>query len=305
LTFFYDSGLIWFSISPFLIFGKARERCHALDLALPIPARRLWLAHVSVLILLGLAFLAMMQRAPWLLFWIFRPQYMKSLVIIPMQEELDAFRRFLDAQRLEGIQRQVGRLAAIHFPGPDITLVKGGLGKVQFAIHTQHVLDMTHGWDLVICAGAAGALVETLKVGDVVVATETVEHDIHNRFGRPIIPRFAGAAELIGSLRSEERDHAGFAVHFGPLASGDEDVVTAGRRGELRRRTQALAVAWEGAGAARACHFHRVPFLEIRGITDGADTKAAADFSANLETAMKHVATLIVGSIQSRAAVRS
>jgi len=65
------AGLMWFSISPFLLFGKARERCHALDLSLPIPARRLWLAHVSALILQGLVFLALTFATLWILLWIF------------------------------------------------------------------------------------------------------------------------------------------------------------------------------------------------------------------------------------------
>jgi Phosphorylase superfamily len=54
------------------------------------------------------------------------------------------------------------------------------LGKVQFAIQTQHVLDVRRTWEVVVCAGAAGALSDGLAVGYVVVATEAVEHDIHN-----------------------------------------------------------------------------------------------------------------------------
>jgi adenosylhomocysteine nucleosidase len=225
----------------------------------------------------------------------------KTLIVIPMQEEVDVFCRALVVCGLEGIQTTIGRLPAINYPGPEITLVKGCLGKVEFAIRTQHLLDVSRAWEAVICAGAAGGLVDMLKPGDVVVGTETVEHDIHNRFGRPIIPRFAGASELIARLRNQRTDHAGFSVHFGPIASGDEDVVTTSRRAELRERTGALAVAWEGAGAARACRFHRTPFLEIRGVTDAADAGAAADFSANLESAMQHVAILILECIQARA----
>jgi adenosylhomocysteine nucleosidase len=228
----------------------------------------------------------------------------KSLIVIPMQEELDHFRRLFAIRGLEAIDKPIGRLAAIHYPVPDLTLVKGGLGKVQFAIRTQHVLDISHGWDLVICAGAAGGLDDALNVGDAVVGTETVEHDIHNRFGKPIIPRFAGASEPIGFLRTLQ-GRLGFAIHLGPIASGDEDVVSAVRREELRQRTRALAVAWEGAGGARACHFHKVPFLEIRGVTDVADVRAAADFSANLEMAMTHVATLIVEWSQAHATGRA
>ena len=77
-------------------------------------------------------------------------------------------------------------------------------------------------------------------------------------------------------------------------------MVNGARQEELRRRTDALAVAWEGAGGARACQFSAVPFVEIRGVTDGANSSAAADFAANLETAMRNVATLIVTWLQTR-----
>lgn len=55
----------------------------------------------------------------------------------------------------------------------------------------------------------------------------------------------------------------------------------------------ALAVAWEGAGGARACVFSGLPFLEIRGITDSADHRAPVEFEQNLEKAMANIAILI------------
>jgi nucleoside phosphorylase len=58
--------------------------------------------------------------------------------------------------------------------------------------------------------------------------------------------------------------------------------------------TGALAVAWEGAGGARACQFNNVPFVEIRGVTDRADSDAALDFEANLRSVMRNVVTLII-----------
>jgi adenosylhomocysteine nucleosidase len=161
-------------------------------------------------------------------------------------------------------------------------------------------LDVSRTWDVVICAGAAGALVDRLAVGDVVVATETVEHDIHNHFGPPRLPRFSGAATMIKSLRRVRLLRNAFTVHFGPIASGDEDIVTVERQDALRRRTGALAVAWEGAGGARACQFSAVPFVEMRGVTDVANSRAAADFRANLQTAMGNVATLIITWLRER-----
>ncbi len=64
--------LAWFSISLFLFWGKARERCQPIDMVLPISARRLWLSHVTALTLLGLLFLVLTAGALAVPFWAFR-----------------------------------------------------------------------------------------------------------------------------------------------------------------------------------------------------------------------------------------
>jgi adenosylhomocysteine nucleosidase len=176
-------------------------------------------------------------------------------------------------------------------PNPDRTRVEvGGHGKVQFALRTQSLI-MERRPDLVICAGACGALTERLRPLDVVVAESTVEHDFKLRFVKCPIPAFVGDPNALRVLK----DHAahGFALHFGLIASGDEDVVDTARACELRSATAALAVAWEGAGGARACLHAGVPFLEIRGVTDSADDLSVENFRRNLPAAMTNVASVI------------
>ena len=56
--------------------------------------------------------------------------------------------------------------------------------------------------------------------------------------------------------------------------------------------TGAIAVAWEGAGAARACEFSNVPFLEVRGMSDSANESPEA-FFGNIPTAMRNVAQIL------------
>ena len=82
-----------------------------------------------------------------------------------------------------------------------MTLACGGLGKTQFAIQTQYLLDVSPAFDVVICAGAAGALDNTLAIGDVVIATETVEYDIYNHFGAPLIPRYPSDEKVRDSFK--------------------------------------------------------------------------------------------------------
>ena len=224
---------------------------------------------------------------------------MNTLAVVPIRPEIEFLLQACAEKGFRAQDSTMGRLPVVHLPQLHLTLACGGLGKVQFGVQTQHLLDVCSTWDLVICAGAAGALVEGLSVGDVVVATETVEHDIHNEFGKPLVPRFGSAEMAVSALRSVVPLCGSFQVHFGPIASGDEDVVDTDRRRTLHTRTGALAVAWEGAGGARACSFSGVPFVEIRGITDRADSDAASDFEANMGSALANVATLIVSWLQS------
>ena len=218
----------------------------------------------------------------------------ETLVVIPLQEEMKVFQQFCAEQSIQFESSRIGKLVVTLFPDLEIVLACGGLGKTQFAIQTQYLLDSYLGFDVVICAGVAGSLDGELSVGDVVVATETVEYDIYNKFGKSIIPRYSSDERVRNSFRviaSKEKD---FQIHFGAIASGDEDVINEERRKEIQMRTGGLVVAWEGAGGARACRFNAVSYVEIRGVTDRADGSASADFEKNLRIAMRNVTKTIV-----------
>lgn len=217
---------------------------------------------------------------------------MKILIVIPTQKEFDFFLKSCNEHGFRAEDSTIGRLPVVQFPDLDLTLASGGLGKVQFAVQAQHLLDACPDWDLVICAGAAGAIVDTVSIGDVIVSTEIVEHDI-KKIGSPFLPRFKCPESILADSNSVSSGSDLFQVHFGPIASGDEDIMDTERRRRLHELTGGLAVGWEGAGGARACQFNDTPFIEIRGITDSADNDAASDFKMNLKSAMRNVATLI------------
>jgi len=218
---------------------------------------------------------------------------MTILCVAPLQAEVDCFTQSLLEQGYGSTVAQIGRVAAQHFPALAITVARGGHGKTQFGVQTQHLLDHAPDVEAVICVGAAGALAEDLAVGDLVLATETVEHDYTERFSSHPLPRFAGNAALLATLQQLPLHSLAFGMHFGIIASGDEDVIELERAAALRQATEACAVAWEGAGGARACAFSDIPFVELRGITDTADHNAPAHFKVNLRIAMANAAALI------------
>ncbi len=221
---------------------------------------------------------------------------MPRLIVIPTQFEIDPFvAAFADAG-LDAVESELGRLPVTVVPQLDVTVAVGGFGKSQFAVQTQHLIDAGlgagNGWSAVLCAGAAGALAEDLAIGDVVVATETIEHDIKRSSGKPH-PRFSGSADLLDELRAVENSVLDFDVHFAAVASGDEDVNSVARRTAIQSLTGAKAVAWEGAGGARASEFSGVPFLELRGITDLADHGFSASIQQHLPKTMRNIASLV------------
>lgn len=144
-----------------------------------------------------------------------------------------------------------------------------------------------------ICAGAAGGIDPSVNIGDIVVATATVEHDYHLKFNARPLPSFNASVYHLELLRTLEPPSDAYRIHFGKIASGDEDVITRARARELREQTDALAVAWEGAGGARAAGFMKIPYLEIRGLTDVADNNSPVVFDENLKLVMPRIASLI------------
>jgi adenosylhomocysteine nucleosidase len=216
----------------------------------------------------------------------------RILILTPLQEEYDDLCNSLTALGLGSHKDKIGKLDVDHFPALNITLTRGGHGKTQYGIQTQHILDHAK-FDLVICAGAAGALAPEVCVGDLVVATSTIEHDYNLKFVKRPNPQFAGDPSSIEKLKRLELPDAGFKVHFGIMAGGDEDVIEVTRGTELRQLHNALAVAWEGVGGARACAFSDVPYLEIRGATDTANHEAPVVFDVNLKIVMRNIALLL------------
>ena len=219
----------------------------------------------------------------------------ETLVTVPQAIELDGITGAFAAAGHTAMRLKVGRQECHRFEDLGMVLAVCGHGKAQHAVQTQHLIDQRGAVRAVICAGAAGGLDPALKVGDVVVGVTTVEHDYTLRFIQRPLPCHRADTDLVRELmRAADRLAGEFAVRFGPIASGDEDVIDSARAGELRAATGALCVAWEGAGAARAACFSGVPFVEVRALTDAANATAAADFRVNLDRSMPNLARLLL-----------
>lgn len=213
---------------------------------------------------------------------------MKNILILsPLKLEKDALLSRMHERGYESTESKVGPLKVIEFPKLGYRFALAGHGKTQFGIQTQFLIHQLPNLDAVICAGSSGGLAEEVKVFDVVAASKTIEHDYRLKFIKRPDPEFSGDEKLLAKVKNLNVEK--YKIHIGPIASGDEDIIETERATELRAQTKALAVAWEGAGGARACKFNNVPFLELRGVTDTASNTAPIDFANNLKVAMANV----------------
>jgi adenosylhomocysteine nucleosidase len=173
-----------------------------------------------------------------------------------------------------------------------VILALAGVGKVAAAT-TATMLIERYKVDRVVFTGVAGAVAAHVKVGDVVVGHEYLQHDmdaspLFPRFEIPYtgISRFAGDATLIamilealdaGNIRASSQ--YGPKIHQGLIISGDRFVSSASEVQSLRQALpDALCVEMEGAAIAQVCHDYRIPFVAVRSISDKADDDAAVDF---------------------------
>ena len=184
--------------------------------------------------------------------------------------------------------------------GQQVVLALSRIGKVAAAT-TATTLIEAFDVDAIVFTGVAGGVGAGVKVGDVVVASSFVQHDMN---ASPLFPLYEVPLYGRREFACDERlshwlwqaaasvptspdagSHAvQSAVHRGLIASGDRFIATAAESarvvGELQQAgLLPLAVEMEGAAVAQVCHDYDVAFAAVRTISDRADDQAHADFS--------------------------
>jgi adenosylhomocysteine nucleosidase len=200
------------------------------------------------------------------------------------------------------------------FQGVEVAVVFSRWGKVAAAA-TAAQLIVGFGATQIVFSGVAGAVRSDLKIGDIVVGTELLQHDmdatpIFARYEVPLLGQteFATAVHLRVELTAAAqafvredfaaqvagpmREQFGIRtprVIQGAIASGDRFFSGSAQVAELRRRLPEIAcVDMEGAAVAQVCAEYGVPFGIVRTISDSADDNAVKDFPRFLSGVAGH-----------------
>ena len=203
--------------------------------------------------------------------------------------------------------------------GQPVVLALSRIGKVAAATTTTTLIE-AFGVQRLVFTGVAGGVGAGVNVGDVVVASEFVQHDMDASplFPRYQIPlygreRFACDADLsalllrashegvqaLPSLLTAPDPAVRQTVHQGLIASGDRFVSAADEARLLHAALSAaghppLAVEMEGAAVAQVCHDYSIPFAAMRTISDRADDTAHVDFPKFVTDVASRYALVII-----------
>ncbi|QWU13453.1 adenosylhomocysteine nucleosidase [Paenibacillus sophorae] len=174
-----------------------------------------------------------------------------------------------------------------------IVVCKSGVGKVNAAVTTQIMID-TFGAQKILFTGVAGALHPELEVGDIVISSECMQHDMDVTalgYARGIIPYqetsvFPADPELVQFAEKACRD-LGVRYVTGRILSGDQFIASHESVAMLREQLGGACAEMEGAALAQVCQMNGIPFVVIRSMSDKADGSANVSYAEFTEIASR------------------
>lgn len=190
--------------------------------------------------------------------------------------------------------------------GVSVLLAACGIGKVNAAALTQALLG--RGAGAVLFTGVAGGVDPSLRVGDLVVAHDALQHDVDvtplgYEAGQvpgepPVWAADPALRDLVAAAAAEVAVAEGVQVIVGRVASGDAFVADPRRVADLRRRFAASCAEMEGAAVAQVCARWGVPWAIVRSVSDTADHDASVDFRAFTQVAARRAVAVVRGALR-------
>ena len=189
--------------------------------------------------------------------------------------------------------------------GKKVVVVRSGIGKVNAGICAQILADV-FSVDAIINTGIAGSLNKNINIGDIVLSTDVVQHDMDaTGFGyrKGQIPQmpvfFFNADDNLRRLAAEvcKEVNPDIQVFEGRIASGDQFVCDQDVKNRIVSEFSAYATEMEGAAIGQAAYLNEIPFLVVRAISDKADGSAQMDYSEFEKAAVDHSVRLTLNML--------
>ena len=192
--------------------------------------------------------------------------------------------------------------------GKECVVVKCGIGKVNAAMCAQALIDLFHV-DSLLNTGIAGSLNNQLDIGDLVLCTDAVEHDMDvsplgYELGR--VPGFDCLGYSADSVMRKkiksflESDAAG-RIHCmeGRVVSGDQFIGDGEKKKWLVDTFGGICAEMEGASIAHVAYKNNIPFMIIRAISDKADGSSHVDYPVFEKATAEKMSSILIEMMKS------
>lgn len=185
--------------------------------------------------------------------------------------------------------------------GKDVVVVRSGIGKVNAAVCTQILADVFEV-EAVINTGIAGSLRNEINIGDIVVSTDALQHDMDAvEFGYPkgqipgmkVFSFVANAALRETAVRVCQKVNPDIQVFEGRIVSGDQFIASAEVKNEIIKEFAGYCTEMEGAAIAQTAYLNGIPFVVVRAISDKADNSVMMDYPTFERQAAQHCVNLV------------
>lgn len=220
-------------------------------------------------------------------------------IIGAMDEEVTALKEAMDVR--ETVERAGMNFVKGTLGSKEVTVVRSGIGKVNAGICAQ-ILVSEFQAEVLINTGIAGSLDARIDIGDMVISTDALYHDMDaTAFGYPLgqVPRMDllafPADERLVKLAVEANAEANPDIHTftGRVVSGDQFVASDEVKEKILKNFGGLCTEMEGAAIAHAAYLNKVSCVIIRAISDKADGSASEDYPAFEKKAIEHSVRLV------------
>lgn len=190
--------------------------------------------------------------------------------------------------------------------GKQVVVVKCGVGKVNAAMCTQAMIDYFSA-SSIINTGIAGSLDAEIEIGDIVLATDTVEHDMDVAalgYEPGIIPDtkqsiFATDSKLAAYAKTAvEKAGIDVNVFTGRIVSGDQFISSKEKKKWLADTFGGRCAEMEGAAIGHVASLNEVPYLVVRAISDKADDGAEMDYPTFAAKAIENSVNMMLHIIK-------
>ena len=220
-------------------------------------------------------------------------------IIGAMDQEVSILKEKMEVKKIDkraSMEFYVGILN-----GKEVVIVKCGVGKVNAAVCTQILADC-YQVEAVINTGVAGSLRAEINIGDIVVSTDALQHDMDATgfgyepaeiplMGKKTFEADASLRSLIAETCREVNPEIG--VFEGRVVSGDQFISDGDVKDRLVRMFAPYCTEMEGAAIAQAAYLNKVPFVILRAISDKADDSATMDYPTFEKQAIENSVKLI------------